>query len=105
VREAKAAGAWVCCGGIFGLGEQIADRVELAMTLRELDVDSIPVNFLNPIEGTPLAGTSELTPFACVKIIAMMRLCHPTREIIVCGGREVNLRTSRGSSSPPGPRE
>lgn len=96
VRRAKAAGAWVCCGGIFGIGESVADRVELAMTLRELDVDSIPVNFLNPIEGTPLGGKSELTPFACLKIIAMMRLCHPSREIIVCGGREVNLRDLQG---------
>lgn len=96
VRRAKAAGAWVCCGGIFGIGEAAADRVELAMTLRELDVDSIPVNFLNPIEGTPLGGKSELTPFGCLKIIAMMRLCHPAREIIVCGGREVNLRDLQG---------
>jgi biotin synthase len=96
VREAKAAGAWVCCGGIFGIGESAADRVELAMTLRELDVDSIPVNFLNPIEGTPLDGTSELTPFGCLKIIVMMRLSHPSREIIVCGGRAVNLRDLQG---------
>jgi biotin synthase len=96
VRVAKAAGAWVCCGGIFGIGESEADRVELAMTLRELDVDSIPVNFLNPIEGTPLNGKSELTPFCCLKIIVMMRLCHPSREIIVCGGREVNLRDLQG---------
>jgi biotin synthase len=96
VREAKAAGAWVCCGGIFGIGETDADRVELAMTLRELDVDSIPVNFLNPIEGTPLNGKSALTPFCCLKIIVMMRLCHPLREIIVCGGREVNLRDLQG---------
>jgi biotin synthase len=96
VREAKAAGAWVCCGGIFGIGETDADRVELAMTLRELDVDSIPVNFLNPIEGTPLDGKSALTPFCCLKIIVMMRLCHPLREIIVCGGREVNLRDLQG---------
>ena len=66
VREAKAAGAWVCCGGIFGLGETAEDRVELAMTLRELDVDSIPVNFLNPIEGTPLDGKCDLTPFCCL---------------------------------------
>lgn len=58
VREAKPAGAWVCCGGIFGIGETDADRVDLAMTLRELDVDSIPVNFLNPIEGTPLPVAS-----------------------------------------------
>jgi biotin synthase len=96
VREAKAAGAWVCCGGIFGIGESAAERVELAMTLRELDVDSIPVNFLNPIEGTPLNGKSDLTPFCCLKIIVMMRLCHPSREIIVCGGREVNLRDLQG---------
>jgi biotin synthase len=96
VREAKAAGAWVCCGGIFGIGETAAHRVELAMTLRELDVDSIPVNFLNPIEGTPLDGESGLTPFCCLKIIVMMRLCHPLREIIVCGGREVNLRDLQG---------
>ncbi len=92
VREAKAAGAWVCCGGIFGIGETAADRVELSMTLRELSVDSIPVNFLNPVPGTPVEGRSELTPFGCLKIIAMLRLCHPGREIIVCGGREVNLR-------------
>jgi len=96
VREAKAAGAWVCCGGIFGLGETAEDRVELAMTLRELDVDSIPVNFLNPIEGTPLEGKYDLTPFCCLKIIVMLRLCHPSREIIVCGGREVNLRDLQG---------
>ena len=96
VREAKAAGAWVCCGGIFGIGETVEDRVDLAMTLRELDVDSIPVNFLNPIEGTPLDGTCDLTPFCCLKIIVMLRLCHPSREIIVCGGREVNLRDLQG---------
>lgn len=92
VRAAKAAGAWVCCGGIFGIGESEEDRVTLAMELRELDVDSIPLNFLNPIPGTPLEGTRLLTPIECLKIIAMMRLCHPAREIIVCGGREVNLR-------------
>ncbi len=96
VREAKAAGAWVCCGGIFGIGESAAERVELAMTLRELDVDSIPVNFLNPIEGTPLNGKSDLTPYCCLKIIVMMRLCHPSREIIICGGRAVNLRDLQG---------
>jgi biotin synthase len=92
VRAAKAAGAWVCCGGIFGLGESPGDRVELALTLRELEVDSIPVNFLNPVPGTALAGRRELSPTGCLRIIAMLRLTNPTREIIVCGGREVNLR-------------
>jgi biotin synthase len=92
VRAAKAAGAWVCCGGIFGLGESPEDRVELALTIRDLDVDSIPVNFLNPVPGTPMEGRRELTPMACLRIIAMLRLTNPTKEIIVCGGREVNMR-------------
>jgi len=92
VRAAKEAGAWVCCGGVFGLGESLEDRVELALTLRELQVDSIPVNFLNPVPGTPLEGRTDLTPTDCLRIIAMMRLVNPAREIIVCGGREVNLR-------------
>ena len=91
-RVAKAAGARVCCGGIFGLGESLEDRVELAMTLRELEVDSIPVNFLNPVHGTPMEGRRDLTPTGCLKIIAMLRLTNPRMEIIVCGGREVNLR-------------
>jgi biotin synthase len=92
VRAAKAAGAWVCCGGIFGLGESPEDRVDLALTLRDLQVDSIPVNFLNPVSGTPLEGRRELTPMDGLRIIAMLRLTNPTREIIVCGGREANLR-------------
>jgi len=96
VREAREAGAWVCCGGIFGIGESDEDRVELAMTLRDLEVDSIPVNFLNPVPGTPVEGRRELTPVTCLRILAMMRLCHPGREIIVCGGREVNLRDLQG---------
>src|SRR5512139_1894188 len=96
VRAAKEAGAWVCCGGIFGIGETAEDRVDLAMTLRELEVDSIPVNFLNPVEGTPLAGKRDISPFDGLKIIAMMRLVNASREIIVCGGREVCLRDLQG---------
>ena len=92
VRAAKTAGARVCCGGIFGLGESPENRVELALTLRELEVDSIPVNFLNPVPGTPVEGQRELAPIECLKIIAMLRLTNPRKEIIICGGREVNLR-------------
>ena len=92
VRDAKKSGARVCSGGIFGIGESPADRLELAQTLRELDVDSIPVNFLNPIPGTPLEGKRELSPFECLKIIAMFRLFLPKKEVIVCGGRKENLR-------------
>ncbi len=92
VRRAKEIGLDVCCGGIFGLGESLAQRVELAETLRELDVDSIPLNFLNPIAGTPLEGKSDLHPVDCLKIIAIFRLMMPEKNIYVCGGREVNLR-------------
>lgn len=92
VRLAKAAGMKVCCGGIFGLGESPAQRVELALTLRELDVDSVPLNFLNPIPGTPLADMRDLTPLDCIRIIAMFRFLLPQKRISVCGGREANLR-------------
>ncbi len=92
VQVAKRAGMKVCCGGIFGLGESLVQRVELAMTLRDLDVDSVPLNFLNPIAGTPLEGSSYLTPMDCVRIIALFRYLLPQKRISVCGGRLQNLR-------------
>jgi len=91
VKIAKSSGMRVCSGGIFGIGESNRDRVNLACLLNELDVDSIPINFLNPIDGTPLEGERNLTPIECLKIIAMMRLMNPSKDIMVCGGREVNL--------------
>jgi len=92
VRLAKSVGMKVCCGGIFGLGESPEQRVELAETLRELAVDSVPLNFLNPIEGTPLEGRQELTPMDCLRIVALFRYYLPATPISVCGGREPNLR-------------
>jgi len=92
VREAKGAGLRVCCGGIFGMGESMAQRIELAFTLRQLDVDSVPMNFLNPIPGTPLAGADYLTPMECLHTIALFRMILPAKRIIICGGRERNLR-------------
>lgn len=92
VRVARRAGLKVCCGGIFGLGESAAQRVEMALTLRELDVDSVPLNFLNPIEGTRLATADNITPFECLKTIALYRFILPGKRISVCGGRERNLR-------------
>jgi biotin synthase len=91
VRHAKELGMYVCSGGIFGMGESWAQRVELAMDLRALDVDSVPVNFLNPRPGTPMEGRRDLSPLDCLRIIAMLRLVMPTKDIIVCGGREMNL--------------
>ncbi|MBE9529124.1 MAG: biotin synthase BioB [Proteobacteria bacterium] len=92
VRNAKKAGFYVCSGGIFGLGESWDDRIELAETLTELGVDSVPINFLNPRPGTPLEKSNNLTPRECLKIIALYRLMMPTTDIVVCGGRNVNLR-------------
>ncbi|HEU0265650.1 MAG TPA: biotin synthase BioB, partial [Geobacterales bacterium] len=92
IRIAKKAGLSVCSGGILGLGESMAQRIELAVTLRELQVDSVPLNFLTPVAGTPLADASFLTPQECLIIIALFRFLLPTTPIKVCGGREYNLR-------------
>lgn len=92
VKRAKDLGFYTCSGGIFGLGEAWKDRIELAETLRELDVDCVPINFLNPRPGTPLEEAKNLTPIECLKIIAIFRLMLPTKDIIICGGREINLR-------------
>lgn len=92
IRTAKKLGFYACCGGVFGLGESREQRVELALTLRELDVDSVPINFLNPRPGTPLENANYLTPIECLKIISLYRFMLPTKDIVVCGGRHVNLR-------------
>ena len=92
VRLAKAAGMKVCCGGIFGLGESQEQRVELAETLRDLNVDSVPLNFLNPVQGTPLEKQRSISPMDCVRAITMFRYFLPNKPISVCGGRETNLR-------------
>jgi len=91
LRHAKSLGMYVCSGGIFGMGESWEHRVEMALDLREIDVDSVPINFLNPRPGTPLADKNDLTPVDCLKIIALYRLVLPTKDILVCGGREMNL--------------
>ena len=92
VRAARQAGFRVCSGGIFGMGETGRQGVELAMELKALDVDSVPINFLHPIPGTPLQSAGYLTPEACLRIIAMFRLVLPKKDIVICGGREYNLR-------------
>lgn len=92
VRLAQDAGLVVCSGGIFGMGESWAQRVELAFTLKELDVDSVPINFLNPIRGTRLQDEPLLPPMEALKCIALYRFIHPRRDITVCGGREATLK-------------
>lgn len=92
IRAARAAGLSVCCGGLIGLGEGIRHRIELALTLRELNVDSIPVNILNPIKGTPLGRTPLLPPLEILLTIAVFRFLLPDKDIRLCGGKEKNLR-------------
>lgn len=91
VRVVRESGISPCSGAIFGMGESAADRVAVAFALRALDVDSIPINFLHPIEGTPLAGRPLLSPAECLRAVAMMRFVNPTKEIRLAGGRELHL--------------
>lgn len=92
VRVARAAGLTVCSGGIIGLGEVMEHRIEMAMTLRELDVDSVPINILNAIPGTPLENISGLTPMEILLTVALYRFILPDKDIKLCGGKEKNLR-------------
>jgi biotin synthase len=92
VRFAKSIGLKVCCGGILGLGETWEQRVELAFTLKELDVDGIPINFLNPIPGTKMEDRPLMSPMEALKCIALFRFINPEKNILICGGREVTLR-------------
>jgi biotin synthase len=91
IRVARAAGLSVCSGGIFGIGETPKQRVELACELRLLDVDAVPINFLDARPGTPLEKMPRLSPDECLATIAVFRLMLPRAEIIVMGGRGAQL--------------
>ncbi len=92
LKIAADAGLFVCSGCIFGLGESWDQRVELAFTLKQLNVPRIPVNFLNPIPGTRLENLPLLSPFDALKCIALLRFIHPQADITICGGREPTLK-------------
>ncbi len=91
LHAVRDAGLEMCSGGIIGMGERRQDVVDMAVTLRDLGVQSIPINFLNPIDGTPLAGRRDLNPRYCLKVLAMFRLVNPDRELRIAGGRELHL--------------
>jgi biotin synthase len=93
LRAVKDAGMELCSGGIVGMGEKPGDVVDMALALRDLQVHSIPINFLTAIPGTPLEGVNQLNPRHCLRVLAMMRLVNPTSEIRIAGGREVHLRS------------
>ncbi len=93
LKVARDAGMELCCGLIAGMGETDDDVVEVALQLRGLSVESIPVNFLNSIDGTQLEDVQRLNPRYCLKVLCLYRLANPTTEIRIAGGREVNLRS------------
>ncbi|MEW6682385.1 MAG: biotin synthase BioB [Nitrospirota bacterium] len=102
VEAVQTAGLSTCSGVLAGMGESDQDLVDVARALRALRVDSVPVNFLNPIPGTPLAETHVLTPWRCLKILCLFRFLLPKTEIRVAGGREVNLRSLQPLALYPG---
>lgn len=92
IKNAQSAGMEICAGGIFGIGESDSDRVDMALALRDLQVDTVPMNFLHPIEGTPLGDSETLKPLEILRIIALYRFILPTVNLKVAGGRVLNLR-------------
>jgi len=92
IVSAKSVGFSICSGGIFGLGESWEDRVDMAFALKDIGVDSVPINLFTPIDGTPLSGQKPLDPLEALKIIAIYRLVLPECEIRVCGGRPATLK-------------
>jgi biotin synthase len=95
VEHAKAQGLAVCCGGILGMGETDAQRVEMAFALRDLAPACVPLNFLDPRPGTPLERMPRLSSGKCLQIIALFRLVLPRTHIFICGGREACLGSAQ----------
>lgn len=88
----KKAGIKICSGGIIGMGETREDRCDLAFSLKEIGANVVPINILNPIPGTPFANNPKLPPLEILKTIACFRFILPRQEIMIAGGRTVNLR-------------
>ncbi len=92
IKTAKKAGLGLCVGGIFGLGETDSDRIDMALLIRELGVDMVPMNFLSPIKGTPLENMPVLKPREILRIIVLYRFILPMTHFKIAGGRVLNLR-------------
>ena len=94
LKLCREAGLELCSGAIFGQGEAVQDIIDVCRAFREIGMESIPINFLLPIEGTPFAGLgTSLTPMRCLKILCLVRLLNPDREIRIAGGREFHLKS------------
>jgi len=93
IEHVRAAGITTCSGGIIGMGESDEDVTDLALALRQLEITSVPVNFLIPISGTPLEQVQALDPRRCLRVLCLFRFLLPSQEIRIAGGREVHLRS------------
>lgn len=93
VQIARKAGMETCCGGIVGLGESDDDVLDLAFSLRDLGVDSMPINLLDPRPGTPLEHMAQLEPVRALMALCMFRFVHPKADLRIAGGREAVLRS------------
>jgi biotin synthase len=93
LRSGRSLGLSLCSGGILGMGESMDDRISMAFSLRELNVDSVPINFLMPIKGTPLENVKAIPPLEALHSIALFRMVLPEKEVRVCGGRGSALHT------------
>ncbi|MCI1575102.1 MULTISPECIES: biotin synthase BioB [Heyndrickxia] len=93
IENVKKAGISPCSGVICGMGETDKDIIDMTFALKDLDADSIPVNFLHPVKGTKLENMDELTPIRCLKNLSLFRFINPTKEIRIAGGREYHLRS------------
>ncbi len=91
VRAAKSTGLRICCGGIFGLGESLEQRVELAFQLKDLDPESVPINILNPVRGTRAEKLKVMPPLEVLRLVATFRFVMPGKDIGIFGGRELSL--------------
>ena len=101
LKVARDAGMELCAGVIAGMGEEYGDLVDVALELNGIKVESIPVNFLNAIDGTQLEGTQDLAPQFCLKTLCLFRFANPETEIRIAGGREINLRTMQAMGLYP----
>ncbi len=93
VSKVQKAGISACSGALFGMSETADDILEVAYRLREMQVESIPVNFLVPVPGTPFVAKEELTPLQCLRILALFRFLNPRSTLRIAGGRELHLRS------------
>ena len=99
IENVRAAGLSTCSGGIIGMGETDDDILDLAYSTRQLAIDSVPLNFLHPIKGTPLEAQRALTPEKCLKAACLFRLLNPRSEVRAAGGRELNVGARQATCS------